>query len=321
MLDNFMSEGVGGRTVLVRSDLNVPLDHADGVVRVTDDGRISASVPTLPALADAGARVIVVAHLVRPGGEPDGKYSLGPVAERLGELLGELLGAPVRLARLVDGPPELADGEVALVQNIRFDAREISKDDAERGALAGELVALFGSGGAFVSDGFGMVHRKQASVYEVAAKLPAYTGGLVSDEVRVLRRRTEDPVRPCVVVLGGSKVSDGLRQARRDRGAVAAGGLAAGRGRDVLHVPGRAGALGRQVDAGLRAGGQLPPAVGLGRIVLPTDVVVADEFSADATVRTVGADEIPDGWLGLDIGPDSVGVIRRGAGPRADGVL
>ena len=299
-LDDLIAEGVRGRTVLVRSDLNVPLDGS----RITDEGRIRASVPTIQALTGAGARVIVVAHLGRPKGGPEEKYSLAPVATRL----GELLDTPVELVELADGPPELAEGAVALLQNIRFDPRETSKDDEERGALADELVALTGSGGAFVSDGFGVVHRKQASVYDVAVRLPAYTGGLVTTEVEVLRTLTEGPGRPYVVVLGGSKVSDKLAVIEALLPQVDS--LLVGGGMCFTFLAARGHSVGKslletdQVDNCRRL-------LDSGRIVLPTDVVVADEFSAEAAVRTVGADEIPDNWLGLDIGPASVGVFAE----------
>ena len=176
-LDDLVAEGVSGRTVLVRSDLNVPASTAR---RITDDGRIRASVPTIRALLDAGARVVVTAHLGRPKpGADNAKYSLAPVAGRL----GELLGTEVTLANHGDeataAAGALTDGGVVLLENIRFDPRETSKDAAERAALAAELAALAGPTGAFVSDGFGVVHRKQASVYDVAQLLPAYTGGLV----------------------------------------------------------------------------------------------------------------------------------------------
>src|SRR5699024_3604833 len=192
-----------GKRVLVRSDFNVPLDGTT----ITDDGRIRAALPTLKRLTDAGAKVIVTAHLGRPKGTVDPAYSLAPVAERL----GELLGAPVTLAPDTIGEgaqaaaADLADGQVLLLENIRFDARETSKDDAERGALAEELAGL---ADVFVSDGFGVVHRKQASVYDVAKVLPSAVGSLVQPEIEALRRATVDPERPYVVVLGGSKVSD-----------------------------------------------------------------------------------------------------------------
>ena len=196
---------VAGKRVLVRSDLNVPLDGTS----ITDDGRIRASVPTIRALAEAGARVVVAAHLGRPQGAPEDRFSLAPVATRL----GELLGASVAFATDTVGESAqatvggLQDGQVALLENVRFSAGETSKDDAERGAFADQLAAL---ADLFVSDGFGVVHRKQASVYDVAQRLPHAMGALVSTEIDVLRRLTVEPARPYVVVLGGSKVSDKL---------------------------------------------------------------------------------------------------------------
>src|SRR5512143_2091210 len=192
-----------GKTVMLRSDLNVPLDGTT----ITDDGRVVASVPTIDLLRKAGARVVVMAHLGRPEGAPDPKYSLAPAAARL----AELLGAPVTLAEDVVGPSAkatvaaLKDGDVAMLENVRFDPREASKVDAEREALAAELAAL---GDVFVSDGFGVVHRKQASVYDLAKLLPAAAGLLVEKEVVSLEKAVKDPARPYVVVLGGSKVSD-----------------------------------------------------------------------------------------------------------------
>jgi phosphoglycerate kinase len=294
-IDELTAQGLAGRAILVRSDLNVPLDGS----RITDDGRIRASVPTIRALADAGARVLVVAHLGRPKNGPDPALSLAPVADRL----GELLGAPVPLMELGGPAPELSDGEVALLENIRFDPRETSKDQRERAELASELAALVGPDGAFVSDGFGVVHRKQASVYDVAALLPAYAGRLVRDEVEVLRRLTEDPSRPYVVVLGGSKVSDKL--AVIDALLPTVDALLVGGGMCFTFLAAQGHPVGgsllqpEQIDACRRL-------LESGKIVLPTDVVVADAFSADANTRTVAVDGIPDGWSGLDIGPESV---------------
>src|SRR4051812_35095211 len=200
---------VRGRRVLVRSDLNVPVESSADGATITDDGRIRASVPTIKKLADAGARVVVTAHLGRPKGAPEDRYSLAPVASRLGALLGQDVAFATDTVgdsahSTVEG---LADGQVALLENVRFNAGETSKDDAERGAFADQLAGL---ADAFVSDGFGVVHRKQASVYDVAQRLPHAMGGLVAREIEVLRRLTEDPQRPYVVVLGGSKVSDKL---------------------------------------------------------------------------------------------------------------
>ncbi|WP_214370411.1 phosphoglycerate kinase [Pseudonocardia sp. H11422] len=293
---DLIDEGVAGRTVLLRADLNVPLDDAGNI---TDDGRIRASVPTIQELSGAGAQVIVTAHLGRPKLGPDPALSLAPVAARL----GELLGAPVRLVHLGGEAPGLAAGDVVLLENIRFDPRETSKNADERAALADELVALTGENGAFVSDGFGVVHRKQASVYDVAQDLPAYAGQLVQAEVGVLSRLAGDPQRPYVVVLGGSKVSDklGVITALLPRvDAVLVGG-----GMCFTFLK----ALGHGVGDSLLEADQIETCrrfLESGKIVLPTDVVVADRFAADAETAVVGADAIPDGRLGLDIGPESV---------------
>jgi phosphoglycerate kinase len=299
-LDDLIGEGVAGRTVLVRSDLNVPLDGD----RITDDGRIRASVPTISALTDAGAKVIVAAHLGRPKGGPDPKYSLAPVATRL----GELLGAEVPLIELGGEGPNLADGEVALIENVRFDPRETSKNADERVELAIHLAAMTGENGAFVSDGFGVVHRKQASVYDVAQQLPAYAGKLVLAEVEVLRRLTENPERPYTVVLGGSKVSDKL--AVIDALLPKVDSLLVGGGMCFTFLAAQGYGVGdsllerEQIDNCRRL-------LESGKIVLPTDVVVADDFSAEAKTQTVAADAIPDGWKGLDIGPDSVAAFAE----------
>ncbi|MEP7035390.1 MAG: phosphoglycerate kinase, partial [Actinomycetota bacterium] len=199
---------IRGKRVLVRSDLNVPMD-LDGDGTITDDGRVRASLPTIKALTEAGARVVVCAHLGRPKGAPEARYSLAPVARRLEELLGQTVSFATdtvgESARsVVDG---LADGQVALLENLRFNVGETSKDEAVRGAFADQLASL---ADAFVSDGFGVVHRKHASVYDVAQRLPHAMGGLVQAEVEVLKRLTESPERPFVVVLGGAKVADKL---------------------------------------------------------------------------------------------------------------
>jgi len=298
-----LAEGVAGRTVLVRADLNVPLDGA----RITDDGRIRASLPTLRALTDAGARVVVTAHLGRPKGAPDPAYSLGPVAARL----GELVGTPVQAATDVVGDSArevvagLADGQIAVLENVRFDPRETSKDTAERAALAAELATLAGPDGAFVSDGFGVVHRAQASVVEVAEQLPSYAGTLVVDELTTLRRLTEAPERPYAVVLGGSKVSDKLAVIEALLPKV-----------DTLLVGGGMcftflAALGHPVGESLLEQDMIDVCARLLKssgdtIRLPSDVVVADKFAADANTRTVAAQDIPDGWMGLDVGPETV---------------
>ncbi|WP_433272457.1 phosphoglycerate kinase [Pseudonocardia xinjiangensis] len=299
-----LNEDLFGTRVLVRADLNVPLDGS----RITDDGRIRASVPTLARLSETGTRIVVVAHLGRPKGAPDPALSLGPVAERL----GELLGMQVPLADLGDEATftvdALPEGGVALLENIRFDSRETSKNDDERASLARELAALAGPEGVFVSDGFGVVHRKQASVYDVARDLPAYAGDLVLAEVEVLRRLTETPKRPYVVVLGGSKVSDKLAVIEALLPKVDA--LLVGGGMCYTFLA----ANGYGVGDSLLERDQIGTCRKLlesGKIVLPTDVVVADDFSAEATTRTVAVDAIPDGWKGLDIGPDSVTSFRE----------
>ncbi|WP_125777636.1 phosphoglycerate kinase [Antribacter gilvus] len=295
-----------GKRVLVRSDFNVPLDGTT----ITDDGRIQAALPTLRRLTDAGARVVVMAHLGRPKGSPDPQYSLGPVAARLGELLGQ----DVVLAEDLVGPSAqktvaaLEDGQVALLENVRFDARETSKVDAEREELAGELAAL---ADAFVSDGFGVVHRKQASVYDVAKVLPAAAGDLVLKEVESLSRATTDPARPYAVVLGGSKVSDKL-------GVIAnlltkADRLLIGGGMVFTFLKAQGHAVGSSLleeDQVETVKGYLETAAANGvEIVLPVDIVAADSFAADAPHRTVPADAIPDGTMGLDIGPDSAALF------------
>ncbi len=291
-----------GKRVLVRSDLNVPLDGTT----ITDDGRVRASVPTIAKLADLGARVLVTAHLGRPKGEPDPQYSLAPVASRLSELLGR----SVRFASDTVGvdaqrtAAELKDGEVALLENVRFNAGETSKDDAERGAFADELAAL---ADLFVSDGFGVVHRKQASVYDIARRLPAAVGGLVQAEVEVLHRLTEAPERPYAVVLGGSKVSDKLGVI--DHLLTKADTLVIGGGMVFTFLAAQGHGVGSSLleqDQIEVAREYLERAAELGvSIVLPTDVVVAPEFNADAPATTVPVDQIPDDQMGLDIGPTS----------------
>jgi phosphoglycerate kinase len=300
-LDDLLAEGVRGRRVLVRADLNVPLDGA----RITDDGRIRAVLPTLTALRDAGARVTVCSHLGRPKGAPDPKYSLAPVSGRL----AELLGSPVPFATDTVGESAhaivhgLGDGGVALLENLRFNPGETSKDAAEREAFARQL-ARFGE--AYVDDAFGAVHRKHASVCEVAALLPSYAGGLVLREVEVLRRLTSaDTERPYVVVLGGSKVSDKLAVIeallpRVDR-LLIGGGMCFTFLKAQRHEVGKSLLETEMVDtcADLLARGG-------GKIVLPADIVAADRFAADADAVTVPADAIPADRAGLDIGPATV---------------
>ena len=303
-LQDLLTEGVEGRGVLVRSDLNVPLDDNG---QITDPGRIIASVPTIQALVEAGAKVVVMAHLGRPKGEPDAKYSLAPVAVKLAELLGrnvQLAGDVVGYDAL-SRSEGLTDGDVLLLENVRFDPRETSKDDSERAKLAAAFVELVGDDGAFVSDGFGVVHRKQASVYDVAQVLPHYAGTLVAAEVEVLRKLTEDPARPYAVVLGGSKVSDKL--AVIEALAPKVDTLVIGGGMCFTFLA----AQGLPVGGSLLQTEMIDTCKSLlerfGDVLhLPVDIVVADKFAADADTETVASTEIPDGWLGLDIGPESV---------------
>ncbi|TXN32028.1 phosphoglycerate kinase [Lacisediminihabitans profunda] len=298
---------LAGKKVIVRCDLNVPL--GDG--QITDDGRIRASLPTINALLNAGARVVVISHLGRPDGAPEAKYSLAPVAQRLCELLGkevtfatDTVGDAAREA--VDG---LTDGGVVLLENLRFNPGETAKNEEERAAFAAQLAAF---GDAFVSDGFGVVHRKQASVYELAKLLPSAAGHLIATELDVLDRLTESPKKPYTVVLGGSKVSDKL-------GVIAhllprVDSLLIGGGMLFTFLA----AQGHKVGSSLLEADQLDTVRGyldkakeLGvDIVLPTDVVVASKFSADAEHEVRPADSIEDSpWgasgLGLDIGPDT----------------
>jgi phosphoglycerate kinase len=305
-LDDLLAEGVSGRRVLVRSDLNVPLDGT----RITDDGRIRASVPTIRRLADAGAQVVVTAHLGRPKGAPDERYSLHPVGQRL----ADLLGLPVAFAGDTAGEAarkvlgELADGGVALVENVRFEAGETSKDDSEREAFADRLAGLAGPGGAYVDDAFGAVHRKHASVYDVARRLPAYAGDLLLGELRVLSRLTghgDELRRPYVVVLGGSKVSDKL-------GVISAllpkvDRLLVGGGMCFTFLK----AKGFEVGGSLLEDDQVETCRRLlerdgDRIGLPADVVVAADIAADAATQVVDVDQIPAGQKGLDVGPVTV---------------
>lgn len=301
-LDDLLAEGVSGRRVLVRADLNVPLDKQTG--EITDDGRIRAVLPTLSALVEAGAKVVVCSHLGRPKGAPDPQFSLRPVAGRL----GELLGAPVRFAEDTVGDSArstvegLTDGQVALLENLRFNKGETSKDDAERGAFADQLAAF---GDAYVDDAFGAVHRKHASVHDVPARLPHVAGRLVLREVEVLGKLTGDPERPYVVVLGGSKVSDKLAVIEAllpkvDR-------LLIGGGMCFTFLK----AQGHEVGTSLLEEDMVETCRNLlersgGKIMLPVDVVAADAFAPDATHDTVPADGIPSHRLGLDIGPETV---------------
>ncbi|MBM0228934.1 phosphoglycerate kinase [Micromonospora sp. ATA51] len=288
--------------MLVRADLNVPLDKQTG--EITDDGRIRAVLPTLSALVQAGAKVVVCSHLGRPKGAPDPQFSLGPVAGRL----GELLGAPVHFAADTVGDSArstvegLADGQVALLENLRFNKGETSKDDAERGAFADQLAAL---GDAYVDDAFGAVHRRHASVFDVPARLPHVAGRLVLREVEVLSKLTSEPERPYVVVLGGSKVSDKLAVIEAllptvDR-------LLIGGGMCFTFLK----AQGHEVGSSLLEEEMVETCGNLlqrseGKIMLPVDVVAATAFAPDADHDVFRADGIPSHRVGLDIGPETV---------------
>jgi phosphoglycerate kinase len=302
-LDDLLAEGVSGRRVLVRADLNVPLRHTEESVTVTDDGRIRAVLPTIRALAEAGAHVVVCSHLGRPKGAPDPKYSLAPVAARF----SELLGAPVAFATDTVGESadtvtaSLAAGEVALLENLRFNAGETSKDDAQRGEFAAKLARY---GEAYVDDAFGAVHRKHASVYDVPALLPHFAGGLVVRELDTLSTLTSDPKRPYVVVLGGAKVSDKLGVINNLLPKVDALLIGGGMCFTLL------AAQGYGVGDSLLEADQIDTCKQLlaeagAKIVLPTDVVVAGELSATAATRVVGVDAIGAGDKGLDIGPET----------------
>lgn len=309
-LAELLEEGVAGRHVLVRSDLNVPLK--DGVV--TDDGRVRASLPVIEKLAKAGARVIVTAHLGRPKGQVDPQYSIAPAAARL----AKLASVPVQVATDLVGEDAkaksaaLKDGEVLVLENVRYDARETSKDDAERGAFADELVALTGQNGAYVDDAFGAVHRKHASVYDVAKRLPAYLGDLVKKEVDVLAKTLNNPERPFVVVMGGAKVSDKLAVIDNLIGKADAILIGGGMGYTFAYAQGYK--VGKsllekdQVET-VRRYLETAPAQGT-EIVTAVDVVWADDFSADAKTEIRPIEDLEGGELGaegegLDIGPKS----------------
>lgn len=306
-IDELIAGGVAGKRVFVRADLNVPLDGET----ITDDGRIRAAVPTIRKLADAGARVVAASHLGRPKGAPDPQFSLAPVAKRL----GELLGADVTFASDTVGDSATAaveastDGSVTLLENLRFNPGETSKDDAERAAFAGELAAL---ADLYVGDGFGAVHRKHASVYDLPARLPHAAGGLIATEVGVLEKLTEDVKRPYAVVLGGAKVSDKLGVIehllqKADR-------ILIGGGMAYTFLK----AQGHEVGGSLLQEDQIPAVQGyleqaekLGvEFVLPVDVLVAESFpdlktKAPASPETVPVSAIPAGLMGLDIGPET----------------
>ncbi|MET8898564.1 phosphoglycerate kinase [Streptomyces albogriseolus] len=306
-IDELLSEGVAGKRVFVRADLNVPLDGT----AITDDGRIRAVLPTVRALADAGARVVVASHLGRPKGAPDPAFSLAPAATRL----GELLGADVAFATDTVGESAastvagLADGQVAVVENLRFNAGETSKDDAERGAFADQLAAL---ADVYVGDGFGAVHRKHASVFDLPARLPHYAGYLIATEVGVLKKLTDDVKRPYVVALGGAKVSDKL--AVIDQLLGKADRILIGGGMAYTFLK----AKGYEVGSSLLQEDQIPAVQeyleraeksGV-ELLLPVDTLVAAEFpdmkaKAPGNPETVAADAMPPGKMGLDIGPET----------------
>lgn len=296
---------VAGSVVLVRVDFNVPLaNDATGARVITDTGRITAALPTIEYLRDAGAKVLLLAHLGRPKGAVDPAASLAPVAAVLGELLGTNVPLAADIASARELLAEADPGDIVLLENIRFDSRETSKDAAERALLAAELADL---GQAFVSDGFGVVHREQASVTDLARVLPHAAGRLVQRESEVFSRLLGDPARPYVVLLGGSKVSDKLAVIgnlipRVDR-------LLIGGGMAFTFLA----AQGYSVGDSLLEADQIPAVEGFleqaarrgVEVGLPIDVVVADRFAADAEVRVVPAQQIPDGWMGLDIGPQT----------------
>lgn len=304
-LKDLLAEGVEGRHVLVRSDFNVPLNDDR---EITDAGRITASLPTIKALVDNGARVILMAHLGRPKGEVNEKFSLAPVAEALSEALGQY----VALAGDVVGEDAherangLNDGDVLLLENVRFDPRETSKEEAERGEFADQLVALTAENGAFVSDGFGVVHRAQASVFDVAQRLPHYAGTLVEKELEVLGNKVASaPERPYAVILGGAKVSDklGVIEAL----ATKADKLIIGGGMCYTFLA----AKGINVQKSLLQEEQINKCKELleayaDKIVLPVDLVAAAEFASDAENKIVAIDEIPEGWMSFDVGPKTV---------------
>jgi len=289
-----------GKRVLIRCDFNVPLDGET----ITDDGRIKAALPTLKQLVDAGAKVVVMAHLGRPKGEVNPKYSLAPAAKRL----GELIGIPVKLAGDVVGPSAsetvagLADGEIAMLENVRYEPAEESKVDADRAALAAKYAAF---GDVFVSDGFGVVHRKQASVYDVAKLLPNAAGHLVEKEVAVLKKLTATPDRPYVVVLGGAKVADKLSVI--DNLLKVADTLVIGGGMGYTFLKAKGYEVGTSILDSEKievVKGYVAQAEAAGKqILIPLDAVVTPEFGDAEHKSTVDADAIPADQMGLDIGP------------------
>ncbi|MBT2442404.1 phosphoglycerate kinase [Streptomyces sp. ISL-36] len=308
-IDELLAEGVAGKRVFVRADLNVPLENGTGIARITDDGRIRAVLPTVKALAEAGARVVVASHLGRPKGAPDPAFSLAPAAARL----GELLGADVAFATDTVGDSAtstvaaLADGQVAVLENLRFNAGETSKDDAERGVFADRLAAL---ADLYVGDGFGAVHRKHASVFDLPARLPHAAGYLIATEVGVLKKLTSDVKRPYVVVLGGAKVSDKLAVIDELLGKADRLLIGGGMAYTFLHAQGyEVGISLLQKDQVEVVKEYMKRAEENGvELVLPVDVLVSSDFpdlktKAPADFDTVDADKIPSTKEGLDIGP------------------
>jgi phosphoglycerate kinase len=295
---------VSGKRVFLRCDLNVPLK--EGVI--TDDGRIRASLPTIKALLDGGASIVIAAHLGRPKGEAKPELSLAPVAKRLGELLGKEIKfesvATVVNSKIQENASALQAGEILLLENIRYAAAETSKDEAERTEFAKQLASL---ADVYVGDGFGAVHRKHASVFDLPKLLPNAAGVLVAAEVEVLKKLTIDPVRPYAVVLGGAKVSDKLAVIENLLGKVDV--IAIGGGMLFTFLK----AQGKEIGKSLCEDEMLDTVKGLlataekngVQLLLPTDIVVAPEFSADAKPTLVSADAIPSDQLGLDIGPES----------------
>ncbi|MCW1250352.1 phosphoglycerate kinase [Acaricomes phytoseiuli] len=315
-LEELLDEGIRGRYVLLRSDLNVPLteaeDSAEGTRKVSDDGRIRASLPVIEKLAKAGARVLVLAHLGRPKGEAEAKYSLRPAVDRLAELTEVPVAlAPQTVSEAAQQAAQgLQDGSVLVLENVRFDPRETSKDVDERQALARDFIALAGENPAYVDDAFGAVHRRHASVAELAEALPSYQGDLVRTELEVLRKLTENPERPYAVILGGSKVSDKLAVIENLIGK--ADSILVGGGMLFTFLAAQGHAVGAsllekdQIDT---VAEYLRRAEAAGtKVILPSDVVVAESFSADAAHETVPADGIESSsfassGIGLDIGP------------------
>ena len=293
---------VAGKRVFLRCDLNVPLKEG----KITDDGRIRASLPTINALLNKGASIVIAAHLGRPKGEAKPELSLAPIAVRLSELLGK----PVQFAGAITGAnvtamaEALGAGEVLLLENIRFSAAETSKVEAERGALAAELARLADF---YVGDGFGAVHRKHASVFDLAKLLPHAAGTLVAAEVEVLKKLTIDPVRPYGVVLGGSKVSDKIGVISNLLGKVDV--MAIGGGMLFTFLAAQGHEIGKslvELDLLDTVRGLIKQAEDSGvKLLLPTDIVVAPTFAAAAKPTLVKADAIPADQMGLDIGPES----------------